>query len=172
MNAVYFQPNYSCRSFCAIVKMFWCPGSGWESDWHWEEEKLVRVAEGVKKRRQGTSLPTTGTAKGKCLNHLKLQRHGSVTAANGNRVCVECLACLGPSLLLSLSSHRTSPLHTINCYEKQRVQLVIIKCCCPEKNKNSERKVEEFRQRTNGIKRKGVGEVEISDYNLIGWAST
>lgn len=39
--------------------------------------------------RPGTSLPTTGTAKGKCLNHLKLQRQGFVTMANGNALCAE-----------------------------------------------------------------------------------
>lgn len=48
------------------------------------------------------TLATTGTVKGKCLNHLKLQRHRSVTLANCNTVCLmECLACLRTSLSLS-----------------------------------------------------------------------
>lgn len=66
-----------------------------------------RVAKWEQERRQGTSLPTTGTAKSKCLNHLKLQRHGSVTLANGNRVCLlERMARLGPPLLLSIPPSR------------------------------------------------------------------
>lgn len=55
------------------------------------------------------TLATTGTVKGKCLNHLKLQRHRSVTLANCNTVCLmECLACLRTSL--SLSGCPSSPL--------------------------------------------------------------
>lgn len=47
------------------------------------------------------TLATTGTVKGNCLNHLKLQRHRSVTLANCNTVCLmECLACLRTSLCL------------------------------------------------------------------------
>ena len=42
----------------------------------------------------------TGTAKGKCLNHLKLQRQRSVTVANSSGVCLlEYIAHLWPSLL-------------------------------------------------------------------------
>lgn len=99
-----------------LITSFWCPGSGWEARWHWGGEREVRVAVWEQKRIQGTSLPTTGTAKGKCLNHLKLQRHGSVTVANGNRVCLrERLACLGRSLLLSVPPSLTSTLLTLNC---------------------------------------------------------
>lgn len=50
--------------------------------------------------RQGTSLPTTGTVKGNCMNHLKLQRQGSLTMANSNMVSVlECMAHFEPSAL-------------------------------------------------------------------------
>lgn len=66
------------------------------------------------KRRPGTTLPTRGTAKGKCLNHLKLQRQGSVTAAGGNRLCLlERMASLRPLLLVSIpQTHHCSIVYT------------------------------------------------------------
>lgn len=74
--------------------------------------------------RRKHPLSTARTAKGRCLNHLKLQRHGSVTVASGNRVyLLACVTHHGPSLLPP-----TPPALTFNCLRVWRRCVAVEKC--------------------------------------------
>lgn len=55
---------------------------------HSEEREASGPAAWVRDRLREASAATAATAKGRLLNHLKLPRRGSVTAASENRACL------------------------------------------------------------------------------------